>query len=565
MLQECEYHALVVDDEPAIRMLTMRELSRNGFACHAASNGRDASELVGRNRYDVVVTDLQMPTMNGHALAVELLGQPNRPIVVVLTGGTEPRLAKDLLSRGVEDILFKPIDQSILALKIRALVERRAALASVNPSSQLALPEAGVETVRQVALPDSPELQRIQTVDLDAKLRHLANAIPISQAALDVINMTSLDTFDTLQLTAAIKLDPSFAAELLRIANSSHYNPRSRKIIALEEAVVRVGHKRTGQLALAMSTMGALTASILPWINMDLTWRRSVAAGAALDLLLAQPECSQTENGLFLGAIMHPLGTVVLATLYPDRYQEMLRFSQKNQVPLQICERRVFGVAPAAVMAKLLATWNIPSTITEPLQYIQDSPVAVSQLTEPLRTRVELIQTAVSIARIAVGNWEEWDLAEFPLNETLRRLKVKSPIEIIRQTRQALEALCRRAEGSGSDNSRSSQEKKPELMLRELRYCNGSNASFDFMSEFLPSIGIKPIACSPADLKSGGSAIINGLGVPNAELPNPQFTESSCIRLTDEDNHSWRQSDGTTVTLPFSVGAIRSAILGLSK
>ena len=122
--------ALVVDDEPALRMLTIRELSRNGFACDAARDGLQARELAAARHYDVVVTDLCMPEMNGHALAVELLGRPNRPAVVILTGVTEPRLAKDLIARGVDDIIFKPVDQGVLAAKVRAMIEHSQLLVS---------------------------------------------------------------------------------------------------------------------------------------------------------------------------------------------------------------------------------------------------------------------------------------------------------------------------------------------------------------------------------------------------------------------------------------------------
>ena len=124
-MAERRYRALVVDDEAALRMLTVRELSRRGFECDAAHDGAQAMELIVSRHYDVVVTDLRMPGMNGHALAVELLSRENRPAVVVLTGVTEPRLAKDLIARGVDDIVFKPVDVGILAAKVRALVIRR--------------------------------------------------------------------------------------------------------------------------------------------------------------------------------------------------------------------------------------------------------------------------------------------------------------------------------------------------------------------------------------------------------------------------------------------------------
>ncbi len=126
-MAEAKFRALIVDDEVALRMLTVRELTRRGFDCDAARDGRQALELVDTRHYDVIVTDLRMPEMNGHMLAIELLKREHRPAVVVLTGVTEPRLAKDLIARGVDDIVFKPVDQGILAAKIQALVSRRAA------------------------------------------------------------------------------------------------------------------------------------------------------------------------------------------------------------------------------------------------------------------------------------------------------------------------------------------------------------------------------------------------------------------------------------------------------
>jgi DNA-binding response OmpR family regulator len=121
-----DYRALVVNNEPALRMLTIRELSDSGFVCDTACDGLQARRLTAARHYDVVVMDLRMPEMNGHSLAVELLGRKNRPAVVILTEVTEPRLAKDLIARGVDDIIFRPIDHGVLAARVRALLDRRA-------------------------------------------------------------------------------------------------------------------------------------------------------------------------------------------------------------------------------------------------------------------------------------------------------------------------------------------------------------------------------------------------------------------------------------------------------
>lgn len=107
--------ALVVDDDPVARQIVIRTLAKAGFVCDTAIDGAQARQCLTSNRYDLLVTDLQMPHVNGHALCVELLEKSPRPAIVVLTGVLEPRLAQDLLKRGVDKVLFKPIDCEALA------------------------------------------------------------------------------------------------------------------------------------------------------------------------------------------------------------------------------------------------------------------------------------------------------------------------------------------------------------------------------------------------------------------------------------------------------------------
>src|SRR5690349_2868707 len=101
---------LVVDDEFRIRQQLCRALELAGIECECAADGDEALDRFLERRHKLIVTDLRMPRRNGHSLAVELLEQPEPPVVVALTGVTEPRLATDLLTRGVADIIYKPIN-----------------------------------------------------------------------------------------------------------------------------------------------------------------------------------------------------------------------------------------------------------------------------------------------------------------------------------------------------------------------------------------------------------------------------------------------------------------------
>lgn len=120
-----EFKALVVDDEAMVRDLTSRALTRRGFVCEQASNGLDAKELILKNRYDVVVSDFRMPQLNGHRLVTELCNMEERPVIVLVTGVIDPTLAASVLNSGADDIMFKPIDHDVLAVKVRFMVESR--------------------------------------------------------------------------------------------------------------------------------------------------------------------------------------------------------------------------------------------------------------------------------------------------------------------------------------------------------------------------------------------------------------------------------------------------------
>jgi DNA-binding response OmpR family regulator len=134
------YRALIVDDEVAMQRLGSHALRQQGFQCETASDGEQADEMLQRSHYDVVVTELALPKKNGHALILDLLKFKNPPVIVVYTSLIEPRLTKDLLMRGVDDILSKPVHSAFLAGKVRALVDRRA----VRRSAATAIADAPI-------------------------------------------------------------------------------------------------------------------------------------------------------------------------------------------------------------------------------------------------------------------------------------------------------------------------------------------------------------------------------------------------------------------------------------
>jgi len=120
---------LLAEDEDSLRMLTQRILSRHGYKVLPAGNGLEAVKLAGRHpaSIDLLLTDVIMPQMNGHELAVQLQAAHPALPVIYMSGYAEPMLAsRSTLPPGVT-LLSKPVtEQQILAGVRRALDARNA-------------------------------------------------------------------------------------------------------------------------------------------------------------------------------------------------------------------------------------------------------------------------------------------------------------------------------------------------------------------------------------------------------------------------------------------------------
>jgi CheY-like chemotaxis protein len=99
---------LVVDDDEAIRSLLSRTLSFIGYDVSHAGNGLEASTLFFTGSYDLVVTDFEMPLMNGWELARLVKEQSPHTPVIVITGTRDDKHWEKLNTRYVDAIIPKP-------------------------------------------------------------------------------------------------------------------------------------------------------------------------------------------------------------------------------------------------------------------------------------------------------------------------------------------------------------------------------------------------------------------------------------------------------------------------
>jgi len=106
---------LLVDDERIVRRVLAAQLAAKGLTVIEAGNGRDALAALSVRRFDLLITDLQMPEMDGHELLARV--QEDYPLLrrIVITGYTTMENALEAMKLGAIGFVPKPVDPQILS------------------------------------------------------------------------------------------------------------------------------------------------------------------------------------------------------------------------------------------------------------------------------------------------------------------------------------------------------------------------------------------------------------------------------------------------------------------
>lgn len=119
------YRILIVDDSPGMRAVLRRVIDLAGVpveTCQTACNGRAALETLRRERVDLILSDINMPEMNGEELLAELKKDEalrEIPVLVISTDATSIRMQR-MLKLGAAGYVIKPFQPETL----RSEVER---------------------------------------------------------------------------------------------------------------------------------------------------------------------------------------------------------------------------------------------------------------------------------------------------------------------------------------------------------------------------------------------------------------------------------------------------------
>ncbi len=121
-----QVRVLIVDDERSARDVLRQLLDGEGFAVQCASDGQSAFEQASQFDPDVVLTDLDMPRLDGIQLCEKLrASDPELPVILVTAHDDAPSILRGLRA-GVDEYLTKPLDLELVLFSLRRATDKRA-------------------------------------------------------------------------------------------------------------------------------------------------------------------------------------------------------------------------------------------------------------------------------------------------------------------------------------------------------------------------------------------------------------------------------------------------------
>lgn len=314
---------LFVDDEPQVLdgLRVALRAQRHRWTMSFALGGEAALELIAKEPFDVVVTDMRMPRVDGCQVLAATQARLPGAARIVLSGFAEVEASLRALPVA-HQFVSKPCEPSTLvnlidrACQLHALVADRAVRDLVG--SVTTLPSL------------STNYQAVMTAVAD-------------------VHATAAD------VSRVIERDVAMTAKILQFVSSGFFGPRQR-ITSMEEALVYLGFNMVRNLVLSAEVFrsGGEGLSGLELHSLAVAEVARHVAGPERDM-----------DDAYLAGMLHDIGKLVARSAWPEQVEELERSAAGDGRPLHQIEAEVLGTSHAEVGGYLLGLWGLPYDIVE--------------------------------------------------------------------------------------------------------------------------------------------------------------------------------------------------------
>ncbi|MCC6819465.1 MAG: response regulator [Verrucomicrobiota bacterium] len=323
---------LFVDDEPLVLQGLQRTLRsmREEWDMEFVGDGLTALAVMAEAPFDVVVSDMQMPGMNGAALLNEVMVRHPRTVRLILSGHADRELILKCVG-STHQYLSKPCE----AQALKATIARAAALEGSFDNEKL------MELVARVRL--LPSLPSLYT---------------------EIIQCLQSAQVSTEEVGSIVARDIAMTAKLLKLVNSAFFG-LGRPIANPAEAAAYLGTDIIKSLVLFVHVFSQFESARVKGFSPAALWDHSLQTSAAAKLIALTEGASRNLcEEAFVAGMLHDTGKLVLAANFPEQYGTVLAKISDSR-SYGTAEREVFGCSHAEIGGYLLGLWGLPVPVVE--------------------------------------------------------------------------------------------------------------------------------------------------------------------------------------------------------
>ena len=343
---------LFVDDEPMVLNGLQRSLRlmRSEWEMVFAPGGTEALAAMDLRTFDIIVTDMRMPGMDGAQLLEEVKKRSPQTLRMVLSGQSD----------------------------------RETILRSVNPAHQFISKPCEAEELKSRLIRAFALKDLLQNPGLRELVTKLDNLPSLPHVYLQLNEELRRPEPELHKIDELIGADMAMTAKVLKLVNSAFFCLPC-EVSRASHAVKLLGLDTLRALVLTAHVFEQFESHLLTAEDVQQISDHSLAvSNSARKIALFEHADQRTQDESFTAGLLHDAGKLILASTLGERYGEVLEYSAKADVGLFAAEREVLGCSHGQIAAYLFGVWGLPGTIVEAVAWHHEPAESLSVKFSPL-------------------------------------------------------------------------------------------------------------------------------------------------------------------------------------
>ncbi|MBF0338112.1 MAG: HDOD domain-containing protein [Nitrospirae bacterium] len=315
-------------------------------------DGIEALERIKSTDYDLIVSEWDIPGMNGYELLLNVRKLKKSLPFIMVTKRTDKDSLVSAIKAGVTDFLVKPLNAQTIECKLKPHIDK------VRIKKPVQKPEAAKGTsdiMKDIDIPSCPDI------------------------ILRLSKETKRPTPNMTEIVGLIKDDVALAATVIRFANSPVYG--SGKVLTIERALHVLGMKNFSGMVMASALHNVIKEV---GVVTEIFWKHSLASATICGYLARQKASELTDSAYFLG-LFHDCAIPLLLKKYAD-YEQSLYKALSNAADAIDVEDASYNTNHATVGGLISKSWGMQASMTETIrQHHSDTlyiPKGVTEVNE---------------------------------------------------------------------------------------------------------------------------------------------------------------------------------------